>query len=435
MRVAIRSAGLVLVSIFGAALLAFGSATPALAANKALMIGGIQAGELPPLIMSAIQAGAYKDYDRTNVVWPAQAKPYTGDNDLTLGGSIAIGVPALKKAVTDAMNSLQQGETITIVGMSAGSLVVDELLREWATTGTGPPTDKLNIILMADSSRQKTITKSQYSSTYDYTYQPPVDAPYDITLVTKEYDGTSDFPDRVFNLTAVFNAMAGGILLHDSTFFTDLSTVPASNISTKTNLLGGTVTSYLIPTKTLPLVTLLPFLKPMEAKLKATVDKGYTRNDPPVAAKTSTVSSLVATTSTASGSETGRSTEPVVTNTQPAQAPTVQQEVTTEASGSSGATTATLVDTTGDDDQAGAAVTTAQEDEATTGPDTAATTSVKKVNKPVVGVLKRALHKLFTGKNSKPAKTDKPESDASTTSKSSTSSTTSSSSTGGSDTP
>ncbi|TPG32265.1 PE-PPE domain-containing protein [Mycolicibacterium hodleri] len=284
MRSNIRSAGVVLVSVICAMLLAFGASAPAIAADKAVMIGGIKVGTIPPLIMSAVQAGAYRNYDRTGVVWPAQAKPYTGPNDLTLGDSIAVGIPAMKTAVNQALASLQGNETVTIVGMSAGCLVVDELFRQYAKNGTWADPAKVTVVLMADSSRQANIKGAQYSKQYNYTYQPPVDTPYNLIVVTKEYDGTSDFPDKL-NFLAIANANAGAILLHDTTFFTDLSTVPAENITVSVpNSLGGVTTHYLIPTATLPLVQMFPFLKPMEASLKVKIDRGYSRNDVPKAA-------------------------------------------------------------------------------------------------------------------------------------------------------
>lgn len=280
MRFNIRSVGLASVSLVGAALMAVSGSGTAMAADKVVMIGGIGVGTIPPRIVPLIAGGMYKNDDVTTAVWPAQAAPYTGKGDLTLGASIKIGVASLQTQVNQALASAKGNETVTILGMSAGSLVVDELLRQWQTTGTGPDPSKLNIVVEADSSRQATIKGPVYNKQYNYTYQPPVQVPYNVTVVTREYDGTSDFPDRVWNVLAVMNAYAGAIVLHDGTFLTDVSTLPASDMTvSQPNSLGGVTTSYLIPTATLPLVTLNPWLKPREAELKAKIDKGYTRND------------------------------------------------------------------------------------------------------------------------------------------------------------
>jgi hypothetical protein len=98
-------------------------------------------------------------------------------------------------------------------------------------------------------------------------------------VVTGEYDGAADFPDRPWNLLAVVNAIVGAVFVHVPVMFADLSTVPPENITTTVNSVGGTTTSYLFPTERLPLVQLFPSLAPMEALLKGWVDAGYSRND------------------------------------------------------------------------------------------------------------------------------------------------------------
>ena len=289
MRFNLRSVGLASVSLVGAALMAVSGSATAMAADKVVMIGGIGVGTIPPRIIPLIAGGMYNNDDVTTADWPAQAAPYTGKTDLTLGASIKIGVASLSTSVNQALASATGNETVTILGMSAGSLVVDELMRQWETTGTGPDPSKLNIVVEADSSRQATITGPVYNKQYNYTYQPPVEVPYNITVVTREYDGTCDFPDHVWNLLAVANAYAGAIVLHDGTFLTDLSTVPAADITVSApNSLGGVTTNYLLPTATLPLVTLMPWLAPQAAALRVKIDKGYSRNDPPATAAAAT---------------------------------------------------------------------------------------------------------------------------------------------------
>jgi hypothetical protein len=113
-------------------------------------------------------------------------------------------------------------------------------------------------------------------------------------VVTAEYDGFADFPDRVWNIVAVANAYVGEILNHVPSVFTDLSTVPKSNVTVTTNSLGGTTTNYFIPAEHLPLVELLPFLAPQEAQLKQIVDAGYIRNDGKSSAATPTAAATAA---------------------------------------------------------------------------------------------------------------------------------------------
>lgn len=122
------------------------------------------------------------------------------------------------------------------------------------------------------------------------------DTPYDTVIVDGEYDGWADFPDRPWKLLSVANALLGTAYVHGR-YETipgglDISAVPASNITTTVNSLGGRTTRYLIPEQ-LPLLQPLrdigvpePIVEAIEKPLKKIVDAGYARNDvaPAVAA-------------------------------------------------------------------------------------------------------------------------------------------------------
>lgn len=273
------------------AALAMATATPGWGVSTALVIGGIGTPTLHDVVMSELLGGALRDYDQRRAVsWPAQARPYTGAADMTLGDSIEIGTAnlnaeidaALGRLERDADGKLLEGERVTVVGLSAGSLVVTEVLREWQSDGEeNPEADEINFVVVADSSRQQIIDDTErYNPVYDYTYRRAPQTPYDTVEVTGEYDGLADFPDRWWNLTAVANALAGAAVRHIPAMFADLSQVPDENVTVTQNLLGGTTTRYLVPAQRLPLVLLNPSLAPREAELKATVDRGYSRNDP-----------------------------------------------------------------------------------------------------------------------------------------------------------
>lgn len=118
------------------------------------------------------------------------------------------------------------------------------------------------------------------------------DTPYDTVTVNGEYDGWADFPDRPRDLLSLANALMGTAYVHGGYETVpgglDVSTVPARNITTTTNTLGGHTTTYLIPTEKLPLLQPLRDLGVPEAvvaaiekPLKARVDAGYRRNDVP----------------------------------------------------------------------------------------------------------------------------------------------------------
>lgn len=267
--------------------LALSTANAADAANKVLMVNGLGAGDLGPVAMSVILGGAYggANYTRENVSWPAQAKPVVGKN-YTLTQSVAIGTDNLDAAIA---KSLAAGDTVTVVGLSAGTLVVDDEIRRLDSKANSPDKSKLTFVVIADSSRCN-FNKNRYDATVGYQYRPPVESKYNTTVVTGQYDGYADFPDRP-NPTAIANAVAGSQLVHIPSMLVPLSVVPAANITTRTNAKGGVTTSYLVPTKTLPLVALNPKLAAQEAALRKTIDAAYIRNDPKLKSAATTVTS------------------------------------------------------------------------------------------------------------------------------------------------
>jgi len=317
-----RKFGLGIAATGCAAGLALSSAT-AEAANVVLMVNGMGAGNLTDLAMSSILGGMFggSSYVRQNVPWPQQARPVTGLTSMTLSESINIGANNLDAALDKAVLQLGPGEKVTIVGLSAGALVADEELRRLTTDPTAPDKSKLEFVVIADSSRIL-FNRNRYDAVLGYTYRPPVDSKYDTKAVVAEYDGYADYPDRPTNTLAVQNAMAGANIVHVPSMVTPLSAVPAQNIKTTVNSLGGVTTSYLIPTKELPLVTANPSLKPQEAQLKAIIDSAYIRNDKTTAAASTTVSATTVVAEDPIPAADARSvTEPVVSVSEPVSGP------------------------------------------------------------------------------------------------------------------
>jgi len=292
------SLGIALASLGSAAAIVLSSATPALAANQGLFINGI-AGNVPlGLVKDAILGGAFASYDNTEVSWPQEARPTTGDDSLTLGESVTQGADNLDAALAQALTRIGEGEHVTIIGLSAGALVADEQLKRLLADPDAPDKSKLNFVVIADSSRSS-FNQNRYDNVLKYQYSTPVDTKYDTVVVVAEYDGFADFPDRVWNIVAVINAYVGQFLNHVPSVFTDLSTVDPSDITVTTNSLGGVTTKYFIPSEHLPLVELLPFLEPQEAALKQIVDSAYKRNDAQSAAATPAPAAAVAVANTA----------------------------------------------------------------------------------------------------------------------------------------
>ncbi|MBB2990294.1 hypothetical protein FHR72_001762 [Mycolicibacterium iranicum] len=286
----LRTTGIACGAAAASALLGMSTASPGWGVSTAIVIGGIGTPALHDVVMSQLLGGALQDYDqRVSVNWPAEARPYTGEDDMTLGQSIEIGQANLDAQIDEALAQLErdadgnplEGEVVTVVGLSAGSLVVTETLRSWQTDNEeDPDADEINFVVVADSSRQEIIDDTEeYNEEYDYTYRQPPETVYDTVEVTGEYDGMADFPDR-FSLTAIQNALIGSALVHVPTMFSDLSDIPKQNITVTENALGGTTVHYLVPAETLPLVQANPRLAPREAELRALIDRAYSRNDP-----------------------------------------------------------------------------------------------------------------------------------------------------------
>lgn len=279
MRLFSRPTGGAVVSLLAASVLSFSTAIAPASAGTALIVGGVGQPTLPDWVMSNLLGGEFADDVREDVYWPAEAKPFTTGSH-TLGQSVAVGTNNLYDAI------LNSAEPITVVGMSGGSLVVDETLRRFLENpGQAPDRNDVTFVIIADSSRQQFINKTKYSSRLDYTYQPAPETIYDVIVVTGEYDGFADFPDRWWNFTAVLNAYAGVLTEHIPTAFADLESVPLKNVTVTFNDVGGKTTHYLVPAASLPLVKLFPHLKSREEALKAQIDKAYKRNDAPLASR------------------------------------------------------------------------------------------------------------------------------------------------------
>ncbi|KRE34486.1 hypothetical protein ASG82_19790 [Mycobacterium sp. Soil538] len=242
----------------------------------ALLVGGQGSyAVLTPEQMCTAFGGYFAPYDDRISV------PFPGDADFNL--SIPEGAANLFNAVI----AEPPGTVLTIGGVSKGAPSVIEALkrleaaRENTTDGIDvPDADHMNVMIYGAPSRV-------YYSGVKYRPNLPV-TPYDVYMVSAEYDGVADMPDNLFNILAVLNAAQGADMLHvDAAFNTDFANDPM-HYKVETNADGGTVTTILIP-YTDPI---LPLLHPMldaggdpaqlaklSAILKPIIDRGYTRNN------------------------------------------------------------------------------------------------------------------------------------------------------------
>lgn len=216
-----------------------------------------------------------------------------------MDASVAVATAGLGIGVRDSLGP------VIVAGFSQGAIAVAYAKQALMALPADqrPAVDRLSFLTIGDPSGPAGILKSLPFSVPFIGLSPFIapPTPYASVIVNGEYDAWGDFPDRPWNLVSLANAVLGILYVHGR-YETipgglDLSTVPAANVSISTNSLGGTTTSYLIPTVKLPLVQPLrdigipePIVSALEKPLKDMVDAGYTRHDAPVAIAVAAVS-------------------------------------------------------------------------------------------------------------------------------------------------
>ena len=242
--------------------------------ETALMVGGTwPTNVLSQDEMKSVLGGYFAEYSkRINMVYPGSLQdPFF---------SVAIGAGILMNQITATPGPK------TVYGFSQGALVANLVLGLLENKATSPDKEDLKFILVADPSRGP-------NNAYQYVLVP--ETKYDITVINSEYDGVADFPDRWWNGLAVANALAGMLTVHIPSTETDLANIPDEYKSTTCNSKGGCTTKIFLPADELPIVKVLPFLKPYEDQLREWIDAGYSRNDV-VEEQTSILAALFAST-------------------------------------------------------------------------------------------------------------------------------------------
>ena len=205
-----------------------------------------------------------------------------------MDASIAVAVGAIMDAVGNTLGDL------VAAGFSQGAIAVSyaKLSVMALPADLRPAPDRLSFVTIGDPTAAQGILRVLPFKVplLDLTPFAPPETPYDTVVVTGEYDGWADLPDRPWNLVSLANALLGIAYVHGRYEVVpgglDLSTVPLANITATTNSLGGTTTVYLLPTERLPLVQPLrdigipePIVAALEQPLKVMVDAGYARRD------------------------------------------------------------------------------------------------------------------------------------------------------------
>ncbi|MBW0015179.1 PE-PPE domain-containing protein [Mycobacterium sp.] len=268
------------------------------AADTALIVPGTAPSPYGPLrslyhfnpaMQPEIGANYYgADATRRVIAYPGSFWPVTGLNSPTVDSSVNIGANNLDAAIRSTDGP------ISVAGLSQGTLALDREQARLAHDPAAPAPDRLTFIKAGDPNNLlvKAFGPGTHVPIIDYTVPAPVDSQYRTINVVGQYDPFSDPPNHVGNLLADLNAIAaGGYYGHSATAFSDPARVAPWDITTTTNSLGATTTTYFIRSQQLPVVRALVDLAglppekaaPLEAVLRPMIDRAYNPGPAPSA--------------------------------------------------------------------------------------------------------------------------------------------------------
>jgi PPE-repeat protein len=219
------------------------------------------------------------------VNYPATAGLINGLTAPTADRSLVIGQRMLN---ADILAGTANGQSVVVAGLSEGSIVIDR--EEAYLTGLpgAPLPSQVTFVEFANPERgiaQVFLPVGTHVAGLGYTAEAPPVTPYNTEVVYRQYEGFSDFPNRPWHLLSDLNALAGTQYLHLSTALVSQS--QAVQVSSVTNSLGGTTTTYMIPTATLPMLIPLqqigvpaPIVHNLNSFLTPIVNEGYSQYDP-----------------------------------------------------------------------------------------------------------------------------------------------------------
>jgi len=238
-------------------------------------------------VMTSVFGGAFAgpDYACQRLDYPAKFWPLTGASSPTLGVSIAQGVPTLDAAIKRTTGAM------VVVGFSQGCLVIEQELRNLETDPDAPPPSAMSVVLVSDPIRPGGMLSSHFAPgqtipVLNYTMIEPANTQYDVTVIEREYDGAADWPENRRATIATLNAIAGFLTMHCGLPrpakrphpHLPNSSTPVLNMTTCPR--GGTIVTYLYPTRPLPLTRFLPaFMRNFASGLiQPRIDAGYDRS-------------------------------------------------------------------------------------------------------------------------------------------------------------
>ncbi len=267
------------------------AAAPAAGAEETVLwmggTGGTISHYLPPDMFGtpdSFLGGEFRNHGFTVVEYPSGLWPITGLRDPTLGASVAIGTANLVAAAKTTPGPL------VLAGVSQGAMVVQQA-EAILNNDPAIPSDTTFILIADPNLGAFAGVYGRYIPIVDYTPRPPVDTRFTTIVVSNEYDGFGDPIRNPGNLLTVANAFMGMAIVHPYAQNSDLSAVPASNITSTVNSQGGTTVSYRVPTRHLPLTQPLrdigvpaAVVDGIDSALRPIIDSGYRQPPRPLPA-------------------------------------------------------------------------------------------------------------------------------------------------------
>jgi hypothetical protein len=199
------------------------------------------------------------------------------------------GAAQLDAAIKTALGTSGDDNNVVVWGYSESSTIATQEMINIAGLPAGQQynPDQLQFVLLEDLNnpnggfleRFPQLAGTEFPAT-------PADTPYDVTIYTVQYSGSSDFPEYSSNILADENAMAGFVDLHPlllpgypSGF--DLSSLGNAVLEPTSADYAGNTDYYLIPTQNLPLLDLTrdlggnAFADLVQPDMRVIIDLGY----------------------------------------------------------------------------------------------------------------------------------------------------------------
>ncbi len=197
--------------------------------------------------------------------------------------AVAFGQRALNDQIINAVVN-GNGSPVRIAALSEGTLVVSRELAYLATNpAAAPPPGALQFALFGSPELgvMRTYLPDGFTlPIVNYTVQGLPSTQYDVSVVFAQYDGWANPPDRPWNIPAVVNSLFATLYNHNTSSLASMSNVvELSSVGTS---LGGTITTYMIPAPTLPMLVPLqqlgvpqPIVNNLNTFLQPLVNSGY----------------------------------------------------------------------------------------------------------------------------------------------------------------